>query len=612
MLGEGGCGKSTFLYNDYLKWYNKINKKGEKRLFKSKNTMILYFRPNDLMDLTNENIDIIFKSSKEAKLKKVIFYIDGIDELGKYYDEIDSKNKLIEDLVAKFRNQYGENFILKAACRKNFAKNHDIENADAFSRIRHFKIEYWNTIQLEEISSNILNFFNEVLNSKDKYSNNDKKNQYIEKIRNIKKYLIDHKNHVFDDDNKPVDKCFINSPLLLILCLLTCIFSNQDFSEMLKNKNRYNLFESFIENSSNIYEKDRNNDLDNEIDILSKLAIGCFKNTIVDKRIQQNDLSKIRNLKFLIKENNDEITFIHARFIEHFIARKYFVSLMYEESLSNIYDVLGLEFNNDIVDQISFAMATIENNDNIADKLISFYNQLLNKEKIDDIKYLSKQFFMIKKEIIFRLGRLSLTKSKRSDVSEFLKNIYFTDKEAYNDGNNNQDYYIVMLKRWIAVSCSLLHTPVGEEIELDYINNMIKDDNNIYDLANRSETLVYYNDIKLVSSLEFRDNKEITKINPVNSIKKRLNRLSRTNDNDDLLIQQDDPKRNDSLRNYCFRAFDLSTIFCLLRKHKNYISELSIEDKNIIKNVKIKFRNANIKREELLEEVYKQLQKLIG
>nr|MCR4897738.1 hypothetical protein [Acholeplasmatales bacterium] len=252
LLGEGGCGKSTFLYNDYLKWYNKINKKGKKRLFKSRNTMILYFRPNDLMDLTNENIDIILKSSKEAKLKKVIFYIDGIDELGKYYDEIDSKNKLIENLVAKFRNQYGENFILKAACRKNFAKNHDIENADAFSRIRHFKIEYWNTIQLEEISSNILNFFKEVLNSKDKYSNNDKKNQYIEKIRNIEKYLIDYKNHVFDDDNKPVDKCFINSPLLLILCLLTCIFSNQDFSEMLKNKNRYNLFESFIENSSNI------------------------------------------------------------------------------------------------------------------------------------------------------------------------------------------------------------------------------------------------------------------------------------------------------------------------------------------------------------------------
>lgn len=164
-----------------------------------------------------------------------------------------------------------------------------------------------------------------------------------------------------------------------------------------------------------------------------------------------------------------------------------------------------------------------------------------------------------------------------------------------------------MLKRWIAIAGSLLNTKIGEEIELDYIKKMICNtyDNNVEDIANRSQTLVFYGDVTNVSSLDYRDIDSKTEC--VKSVRKRVNRLLTINEksNIDLLKRNLNPRFYE-LKNYCFRAFDLASIYCLLRFHggsnKLFVDELKrIKPRMKITDINVVFEDSNSERERIMQ-----------
>ena len=168
--------------------------------------------------------------------------------------------------------------------------------------------------------------------------------------------------------------------------------------------------------------------------------------------------------------------------------------------------------------------------------------------------------------------------------------------------------HLTMLKRWIAISGSLLHTKDGEEIELDYIKQMIcypYGTNNIADEVNRSQTLIFYGDVRGVSVLDYKDDNQETKCTI--SVKKRINRLLNLNNKDSfsLLSKKMNPRESD-LKYYCFRAFDLASIYCLLRYHggsnKLFIDELKKIKKNLkVQDIRVVFKDANPERERIMK-----------
>ena len=87
----------------------------------------------------------------------------------------------------------------------------------------------------------------------------------------------------------------------------------------------------------------------------------------------------------------------------------------------------------------------------------------LDKTSEDDN---DKKFFILKYEIVFRLGRIT---NNNQLAADFLKFIYYNDENIRV--KTNISYYLVVLKRCCAISSSFLS---NEEIEIDYVKKMLE------------------------------------------------------------------------------------------------------------------------------------------
>lgn len=608
IIGESGCGKSTFLYQDYIyhpfNLFNKIFPYFHAINWLS--TFSLFLSSSQIMNLDSEKINRIRENYSFMRMKHTILYLDGLDELGSQFEV---KRNLIIELIHLMKN--ANKCEIKIACRRNFADRNNyfkdiFEEEDFASGYQVYEIDYWDSDTLEDIAMKVLT------NKKLKETINNQSNEIQQKAKKWRsvflKTLSKRKTEVFKTEPS-FDKCLINSPLLLMLFLYTNLFTKDDI-DISKNISKYELYEKFItaiSESVNV----NNNKLNEEKRILAEIAFEHFIKSKTPRinYINESKLSSVDMLRKLIKKSIDkescEISFIHYSFLDYFVAYYYQLSIFNRELVHEIcVKVLSVDYQNEIADFITDALQLNKPNDRIAENMCKFYFSLMQiraprKRTIDT--------FLAKKEIVFRLGRLFYSsKKEREQISDFLRKIYFNDEKTF-EGDEDYDIHLAMLKRWIAIAGSLLNTKIGEEIELDYIKKMICNtyDNNVEDIANRSQTLVFYGDVTNVSSLDYRDIDSKTEC--VKSVRKRVNRLLTINEksNIDLLKRNLNPRFYE-LKNYCFRAFDLASIYCLLRFHggsnKLFVDELKrIKPRMKITDINVVFEDSNSERERIMQ-----------
>ena len=610
IIGESGCGKSTFLHQDYIyhpiTLFNRIFP-----YFHAINWLFsfsLFLSSTQIMNLDGDKIKRIRENYSFSRMKHTILYLDGLDELGSQFE---IKKDLIIELINLMKNV--NKCEIKIACRHNFAKRNNyfkdiFEDEHFASGYQVYEIDYWDSETLEDIAEKVLT------NKKLKETLNNQSNEIQQKAKKWKRAFLKTllKKHTKVFMTAPsFDKCLINSPLLLMLFLYTNLFTKDEI-HISKNISKYELYDKFItaiSESVNV----NTNDLNEEKRILAEIAFEHFikSNTPGFNRINfinESKLSRVDMLRKLIKKSIDkegsEISFIHYSFLDFFVAY-YYKLIILDKVLDteNCVKVLSVDYQNEIADFITDAIQLNKPNDKIADNMCKIYSSLMQIRKP---KELTIYTFLAKKEIAFRLGRLVYSsKEVREKISDFLRNIYYNDEKTFS-GDKDNDIHLAMLKRWIAIAGSLLNTEIGEEIELDYIKKMICNtyDNNVADIANRSQTLVFYGDVTNVSALDYRDDDKKTEC--VISVRKRINRLLNINEKSyfDLLNKGLNPRDN-ALKYYCFRAFDLASIYCLLRFHGGsnqlFIDELNRINSNMkISDIKVVFKDANPQRERIM------------
>ncbi len=608
IIGESGCGKSSFLHQDYnLNTFTFIKKTFPfVNLYNYLFTFSLFLSANQISNLDDGIIKEIKENYAFSSIKHTILYLDGLDELG---NQFESKKDLIIELINLMKT--ADKCEVKVSCRSNFFKHNNSFN-DIFSNenfpagYQVFEIDNWDSETLEEIAESVLT--NKNLNKTLK----NQSDKIYKKAQNWKKSFLmtlHTKPNVVFKNERTSDKCLINSPLLLMLFLYTNLFTEDEIS-ISKLISRYELYEKFINAigksagaASHVVQKEKK--------ILSEIAFGHFiqNNTVDFQRIYNSKLSDVHILLKLIKKqsyNEDiEINFIHYSFLDFFVAYYYQLIILASGLESEQYvKVLGADYPNDIADFITDALQLNKPNNEIADNMCKIYSGIMHIRKA---KALTRDTFLAKKEIAFRLGRFFYSsKEVRGRISAFLKNIYYTDNKTFTN-DLDHDIHLAMLKRWIAIAGSLLNTEDGEEIELDYIKKMICNtyENNLEDMANRSQTLVFYGDVTDVSSLDYRD--DIPENDCAVSVQKRINRLLNINDKSsyDLLNRNLNPREPD-LKYYCFRAFDLASIYCLLRFHGGsnslFIDEMKRKNSKMkIDDIRVSFENANPEREKIMK-----------
>ena len=499
LTGEAGCGKSALLKYDFLKNFSKHYRKSE--------SAMIFLYSYDLIKIIEDKSakkDFLGKI-ENAKLKTIILYLDGVDEIGEvrcsaFYDFIHCISRS------------APNIIFKISCRTEFAHNY-LEREKLFSRIQKtFKIGAWTPSMLYSYAKKLIKYLD--------------KNKYQSMCTlNTRTFLKEEKNW----------EKHVNSPLLMKIYIYIKIHGGDVLTDEIKNK--YSFYDQFINFLlKTYYTRNGRPILDDEMislkEIQSKTIFSVFSHGGKDLE----DFPELDILSPILKNtSSNKKTFVHETFFEYYVASYYYLKLINPSFDNTVISVFYQNYSNDFADFISDAIIT-ENTDqqNIFDKLLNIYYSTLN-EKTKQIfmqKFPSfnpsgfcqlstlteQQFFSLKYEIIFRMGRLNSLNNEilNTNIIDFLEFVYEKD---YNIKYSKRiKYYLVVLKRCCAISASFLG---GEKIEIDYVKHMLSfyDYNEHYDLANRSHTLLFYGDVKNKNIFNFRDDNIVTPYE--NAFKKR-------------------------------------------------------------------------------------------
>ena len=404
----------------------------------------------------------------------------------------------------------------------------------------------------------------------------------------------------------------INSPLLMKIYIYIKIYGGEFLTDEIKNK--YSFYDQFINVLLKTYYT-RNgspilyDEMINSKEIQSKIIFSVFSHGGKDLE----DLPELKMLSPILKStSSNKKTFVHETFFEYYIASFYYSKLMNPSFDNTVLSIFYQNYSNDFADFISDAITT-ENTDQqyIFLKLLNIYYCTLN-EKTKQIfiqrfpsfnpsgfcqlsTLTEQQFFSLKYEIIFRMGRLNTIHSAvlNTNIIDFLEFVYEKDDNIKYSKRNK--YYLVVLKRCCAISASFLG---GESIEIDYVKHMLRfyDYNEHYDLANRSHTLLFYGDVKNKNIFSFRD--ETISAPYENAFKKRIDRLSFPLP--DCINNMDKQTK----KKYFFRLFDLATIYTFM-KHRG--KALTVKEHKIISQCKVVFDGASSERSEIMKKIKEEI-----
>ncbi len=566
LSGEAGCGKSTFIKYDYL--YH-LRHKYIKRLG------YIYLNAGTLLDYFNDKDKAteLYNNLRDTNYKKSFIYIDGIDEIGE--NRVEQLNELVERLL-----NLSPKVVLKVSCRTEFFHKY-IERNPVFSIInQHVAVARWTSTALRRFVKKFVR----------KYIKSEK--AALTKIaRNI--------------DNSTSWEKTVNSPLLMKLYIYILLYGENYAAVDFENK--YDFYSKFITVLIYSYGKRMGSPI-------NKTAISKKQDSIAanvfdafsrgEKKIQIS--AYIKYTTPVLKNISDhKASFTHETFYEYFVARHYFVKLGEDAINSGVIAVLCHSYSNDYADFISDAFLTCDPQERrkYVKKFCDIYYftldaatkrlfRLRNSVAIPGLHFSLKnidahEFFIMKYEIIFRLGRLRLTDQS---IKSFLDFVYYHDSNTKQA--DNAEYFVVVLKRGCAISASFIES---ERIELDYVTHMLDYSNNYnpyYDLANRSHTLLFYGDVSNNSLFSFTDND--TTISCDKAFSKRIERLSLSLPNSISSMDEKTKKK------YLFRVFDLATIYTFMVNRKQ---KLTNDQLKIITNCQVSFSGASNERIDLMTKL---------
>lgn len=578
LLGEAGSGKSSIIKNDYLFHSNKFLN------FWRRRTGYVYINQQFLNQniIGIDSLDNLIACIQSTKYKKLYLFIDGIDEFGESkFDQIFKSFIPISNQIRK----------VKITSRTNFAVqniiNHNHERPFSFKESQRYLVDNWQEKHLIKLATLLL-----------KNLKNKKEEQ-----KNITNIIVQ-------------DSCewkeYIDSPLMMKLYLYILAYGDKRKKIVLNN--RYMFYTQFITEIISTQRRRQGNykiaQIQMELENISGVVFDSFSND--NKYIQHS-----KNIAAILKPENEGISyFVHETFFEYFIAMNYVFQLTKGNIDSKSIAVLQQNYTNSFADFITSALNSIDadTSKQIIGTFISIYFSTFDKDVGE--KYLSefalssnsfgslsqisnalqqlseREFFTLKYEIIFRLGRID---NCSTEIVDFLNFVYNNDENVIV--KETPDYYIAVLKRCCAISCSFLGS---EQIELDYVKKMIpynkfgKNNNYIsnYDLANRSHTLFFYGDVIKTSIFDFKD--EATN-NPFSlAFSKRIERLQFDLPDDVAMMDKKQKKK------YYFRVFDLATIYTFMFNRQRALSNKELDTVN---KAKVHFIGASDERNDFMQEM---------
>ena len=583
LLGEAGSGKSSIIKRDYLYQSNKFTN------FWRINTGLVYINQqllgNSIKDMSK--LEDILDCVRCTQYKKIILYIDGFDEFGE--EKVDKIFESMTPLSKQIKK-------VKITCRTNFAVHNIINHRNmgffGFKEKQRYVVSNWQQPNLVGYSSFLL------------------KHLHIEKV--ARKRIIDR---IKNESQSRDWSDYINSPLLLKFYLYLLIHGDQNKSIEVINK--YEFYSDFVTEIISTQRKRegnyQNSHIQNDLDNISGEVFKAFSNNY-------KHIPYANSIKAILKAPSDNYSyFTHDTFFEYFVARYYLRQVSMNPPTNSAVAVLQQTYTNDYADFITAALngtsVELQNNrKQVVETLLSIYYFTLSsdvKHKYSSffpsvcystnlstqirqaVQQLDEyQFFTLKYEIIFRLGRMDITSK---DVVSFLNAVYNYDGNI--NIKENSEYYTAVLKRCCAISSSFLGS---EQIELDYVKKMLPrnklgvNDSYIsnYDLANRSHTLLFYGDITKADIFSFKDD---ATNNPFSlAFSKRIERLRLD------LPEQVNSMDNKQKKKYYFRVFDLATIYTFMFDRKRVLTD---EEYRIVSRTRVHFVGASEERNELMNDM---------
>lgn len=579
LLGDAGSGKSSVIKKDYLSQCSRWKR------FWGIRTGLVYINQQFLNHgIQNMNsLKEIVDCAQCTKYKNIILYIDGIDEFGESgFDEIFEQLFPLSKQIRK----------VKITSRTNFAEqniiNHKNSRIFAFKETQRYKMSNWQEIQLLKLTSFLLTRMG---------IKRAARRDLVQKIK------LERKNW----------RNYIDSPLLMKLYLYILRYGDQNKKIGINNK--YLFYTQFITEVVATQRKRQGiyniSQLQAE---LNAITVDVFRSFCSNRK----DISHTQKIAALLKPAaNGSSLFVHETFFEYFVARYYLLQISKKHLDASSVAVLHHSYTNDFADFITFALNSTDKvrRKQIVEGLFTIYSSTLSTSVSaaytaqfpsschhlhssstirNSVQQLSpRDFFTLKYEIIFRLGRIEDV--CRDEIVDFLSFVYSLDE---NIGvSEDRNYFSAVLKRCCAISSSFLGS---EEIELDYIRKMLPL-NHLgvnaaycpnYDLANRSHTLLFYGDITRATIFDFKDN---ATNNPYSrAFKKRIKRLELDLPEDISLMDRKQKKK------YYFRVFDLATIYTFMFNRKKALSD---EEHKIISNTRIYFIGASDARNQIMNDL---------